>query len=72
MQGLFQKKCMYDDEIIRLRFISALSNSQGKKLGVAHGNDSDQSREIVWSKDIATLGKSLWWVDSCIAQTLNN
>ena len=54
MQGLFQKKCMYDDEIIRLRFIGALSGSQGKKLGVAHGNDSDQSREFVWSKGIAT------------------
>ena len=60
MQGLFQKKCMYDDELIRLRFISALSNSQGKKLGVAHGNDSDQSREFNLGNSSGQRISRLW------------
>ena len=38
MQGLFHEKYMYDDEMTRhLIFICALSNSKGKKMGVAHG-----------------------------------
>lgn len=52
MQGLFQKKCMYDDEMIRFRFISALSNSS---LWNSSGQRSDGIRVALWVRAFGGL-----------------